>query len=282
VEAKPVPSPTPSRRLWARSGSVESSDAPTDCLDVPGLCRLCLSVAAQPRDGVLSSASLVRALSRALPFPAASDDGTPAGGSADPVWTVRWPEPDELRVEVVANPLNAKNREQALKVEREIQKAAMQSQSRSQGDYERAVSEFERTGRASGIREISLREDGLAGERYDADSQLTITATTIGAAHEFAVSTATMPAISDSIPGAIVVRVAANAYEEPATGDLPGALHYCPEQAWVFFGAQAPRRSAAWRAPRWKCRWRRSARVPPSTACLWSGSRAIRSSSSRC
>jgi hypothetical protein len=201
------------------------------------VCAVCAwSVAAQPRDGVLSSASLVRALSRALPFPAASDDGTPAGGSADPVWTVRWPEPDELRVEVVANPLNAKNREQALKVEREIQKAAMQSQSRSQGDYERAVSEFERTGRASGIREISLRDDGLAGERYDADSQLTITATTIGAAHEFAVSTATMPAISDSIPGAIVVRVAANAYEEPATGDFPGALHYCPEQAWVFFG----------------------------------------------
>jgi hypothetical protein len=33
-----------------------------------------------------------------------------------------------------------------------------------------------------------------------------------------------------------VLRVPANAYQDQATDGLPGMAHYCPEQAWVFFG----------------------------------------------
>lgn len=189
-----------------------------------------------PADRALSAA-LVTAVGKALPFPVATADGTPEKGGADAVWTVRWPAADGLRVEVLANPLNAGNRDRALKAEQEIQKSAMNAQRRSQGDYERALNEFERTGRTSAsIREISLRDDGLAGERYDAESQLTITAQAIAATHRYTVSTSTMPEVSTAVPGVVVLRVPANAYLEEEVSGLPGAARYCPEQAWVFFG----------------------------------------------
>ena len=54
--------------------------------------------------------------------------------------------PGNLRVDVLANPLNPGNHERALKAEAEIQKAVMASQRQSQADYEQAVSDFERTG----------------------------------------------------------------------------------------------------------------------------------------
>jgi hypothetical protein len=186
--------------------------------------------------------ALRAALAPALPFPEAQPDGTPAGGQADPAWTVRWPAAGELRVEVLANPLNAGNRTRALEAEQEIQKAAMQSQRRSQADYEKAVTDFQQTGRVSEIREISLRDDGVAGERYDADSQLTITAETFDAVHETVVFTSTLPEVLPASGGpAAIVRVASNVYRDAAIGDEPGLARYCPEQAWVFFGAvEAP------------------------------------------
>ena len=202
---------------------------------------LCLTAVAQtPSPAALTdqalSAGLVKAMRAALPFPAATAAGTPVGGSADAVWTVRWPEADTLRIEVLANPLNAGNRDRALKAEQEIQKSAMNAQLRSQGDYERAVKEFESTGRASAVREISLRDDGLAGERYDAESQLTITAQAIAPGHQFTVATSAMPVVSTAVRGVMVVRVPANAYQEPESSGVPGMGRYCPEQAWVFFG----------------------------------------------
>src|SRR6188472_4443461 len=78
--------------------------------------------------------ALVAALTPALPYPEATDDGTPKGGDTAPAWTVRWPDDDRAIVEVVANPLNAENHARALKAESAIQKAAMQSQQRSQAD----------------------------------------------------------------------------------------------------------------------------------------------------
>src|SRR5687768_6580872 len=124
---------------------------------------LCVTATAQsPAPAAISdaalSAGLAKSMRAALPFPPATAEGTPVGGDVNAVWTVRWPDGDEPRIEVLANPLNTGNRERALKAEQEIQKAAMNSQLRSQDDYERAVKEFERTGRAPTIREITLRD----------------------------------------------------------------------------------------------------------------------------
>jgi hypothetical protein len=154
---------------------------------------------------------------------------------------VQWPDPDTAAVEVLANPLNPDNHARALKAEEAIQKAAMQSQQRSQADYEKAVSDFQRIGRVSEIREISLRDDGLAGERYDAESQLTIVARLVNVGDRLTVATGRMPqAFAASDGPAAIVRVAANEYQERAENGAPAETRFCAEQAWVLFGSIAP------------------------------------------
>jgi hypothetical protein len=196
------------------------------------------AVAQQAEPAALSGA-LRPALARALPFPEAQPDGMPAGGVTEPLWIVRWPAAGDLRVDVLANPLNPGNHERALKAEAEIQRAAMASQRKSQADYEQALRDFQRTGTVGDIREISLRDDGVAGERYDAESQLTIRAAEFGDAHAFTVATSRLPeALPASGGPAVIVRVAANTYREPGTaGDSEIIIRFCAEQAWVYFGA---------------------------------------------
>ncbi|MGE0464748.1 MAG: hypothetical protein AB7Q16_25560 [Vicinamibacterales bacterium] len=193
---------------------------------------------AQPDEGDALVRALVSALRPALPFPEAGPDGIPATGGADPVWVVRWPEAGDGHVEVLANPLNAENRKRALAAEEEIQKAAMRSQRRSQGDYERALSDFERTGRVSGIREISLDDDGLAGERYDAESHLLVSVAPLDGDLSFSVATGVLPELVAGIAGpAAVIHVPANVFEMRAEPGEPAEEHYCSEQAWLVFGA---------------------------------------------
>ena len=160
----------------------------------------------QATPGPPTIAAVVSALRPALPYPSAQADGLPEDGNTDVAWSVRWPRPGETRIEVLANPLHAANRARALEAERQIQAAARRAQERSQGDYERALRDFARTGRTDDIREISLRDDGVAGERYDAESQLT-----------------------------------AHVYEAAGPDGLPGEPRYAAEQAWVVLGvAEAP------------------------------------------
>jgi hypothetical protein len=185
--------------------------------------------------------AFVAALRPALPFPEAAADGTPISGRTDSVWAVRWPDAGEERVEVLANPLNAENRERALAVEKAIQQAAMKSQRRSQGDYEQALSDFERTGRVSRIREISLGDEGVAGERYDAESHLVLTVAPLVDNLSFSVATGVPPQVVTGVARpATVIRVPANVYQEPAEAGAPPEEHYCAEQAWLVFGASGP------------------------------------------
>lgn len=192
---------------------------------------------AQADDRALGDA-LVQALKPALPFPSVGADGTPVGGTAEPEWMVRWPDADDLRVEILANPLHAGNRQKALDAEREIQELARLSQRRSQGDYEKAVSDFQRTGRIGEIHEVSLRDEGVAGERYDAESQVTVTVEWITSPYRLRVGASTLPERASTPAGtAAVLRLAGHAYKEPASDGLPPATRYCSEQAWVFVGA---------------------------------------------
>lgn len=178
---------------------------------------------------------LRQALAPALPFPEASANGLPVSGAPEPEWAVRWPSPGEARVEVLANPLNPDNRARALAAEREIQAAVMRAQSRAQGDYERALRDFERTGAVDPIREISLRDDGVAGERYDAESQLTIELLRIDGPYTAFVPGPRAPEVVADAPEPIdvLVRVPAQAYDDPDAG---GDARYAPAQAWVILG----------------------------------------------
>ena len=141
-----------------------------------------------------------------------------------------------------------------MKAEAEIQRAAMASQRKSQADYEQALRDFQRTGTVGDIREISLRDDGVAGERYDAESQLTIRADEFGDAHAFTVATSRLPeALPASGGPAVIVRVAANTYREPgAAGDSgitsvsvlnkPGCISARSRRQSSRAGATTPRR----------------------------------------
>ena len=198
-------------------------------------------VSAQPPGDEAAQRALVTALRAALPFPEARPDGTPVDGGVDAVWTVLWPDPGAGTVEVLANPLNAANRERALAVEKAIQQSAMRSQRRSQGDYEQALEDFQRTGRVSGIREISLDDDGVAGARYDAESHLVVSVRSLDDTLSFDVATAVAPEVVTGVTGpAVVIRVPANVYKEEADPGAPPDEQFCADQAWLVFGAAGP------------------------------------------
>lgn len=182
--------------------------------------------------------ALVTALRPLLPFPDARENGLPADGSADAVWAVRWPGMDETRVAVMANPLNADNRRRALEAERQIQAAAMRAQERSQADYERALRDFARTGRTDTIREISLRDDGVAGDRYDAESQLAIEVTMVDGGMHLPVEGRLSPEVASEPvgPGVILMRLPAHVYDESGPDDPVSLPRYAPEQAWFVMG----------------------------------------------
>jgi hypothetical protein len=207
-----------------------------------GLLTLLLAAAtapasAQPPGDRALGDALVRALRPALPFPAARGDDTPETGGPTPVWAVRWPAAGEGHVEVLANPLNGENRARALDAEQQIQDAAMQSQRQSLADYEKALSEFERTGQVSSpLHAISLRDDGVPGEQYDAESQLTVTVERFDPATPLTVATGALPVVVPVDGPAAAVRMPANVYLERGP-EGTASSRFCPEQAWVLFGA---------------------------------------------
>jgi hypothetical protein len=193
-----------------------------------------------PGDSTLRT-SLMAALRPALAYPDATADGLPVDGSTETEWSVRWPDGDDSGIEVLANPLHAGNRARALEAERQIQAAAMRAQQRSQGDYERALRDFARTGRTDEIREISLRDDGVAGDRFDAESQLTIDGQWLTGTIRLPVAGLSPPVVSPQPPPgmAALVRLEAHVAEETGPDGLPGMAQYVAEQAWVVVGAPA-------------------------------------------
>lgn len=194
------------------------------------------AVSAQAPDQPLVAA-MVEALRPALPYPEADEHDLPVNGSTAPVWIVRWPLPGEARVEIIANPLNAGNQERANKAEAEIQRAIMAAQQKAQAQYERAVAEFEKTGRTNAIEGITLGDEGIAGERFDAASRAIVT---VGQQPEYRIRIASSsePSVSTTPFGAIV-RVSANVFRERAANQ-PGEPRFHASEVHVLLGAGAP------------------------------------------
>lgn len=208
-----------------------------------GLLAACAPVAAQ-EPGIPPAVvrqALVDALTPALPYPRAGSDGIPESGDAGPAWSVHWPdEGDEPRVEVMANPLNACTQARAATAEKQAQAAVMRAQRKSQRDYERALEEFARDRRVSPVREVTLEDEGVAGERFDAESQLLVTLETGSATATVTILSSVAPTAGASVDRGLVIRVAPNTYREQGSSADSPSLRFAPASARIYFGAVAP------------------------------------------
>lgn len=183
--------------------------------------------------------ALVEALRPALPFPAAAPDGaTPASGGAESTWFVVWPaDPTDTSVIVKANPLHPDTQKAGATAEGPIQAAIVQAERKAQAAYERAVAELKRTGKVSGdITGISLEDEGIAGEKIDAELELTIDLEP--GARSFDILSSQPPAIAAGTMGMTwVVTIPANTYRDASGADT--REHFRAAEARLYFGTLA-------------------------------------------
>ena len=183
-------------------------------------------------------AAVVDALKAALPYPSADEHDLPVDGNTTALWLVSWPAPGETRIDVIANPLNEENQARANKADAEIQRAVMAAQQKAQTLYDRAVAEFEKTGRTDPIEGITLGDEGVSGERIDASNRVVVTVTSNQKEYRLRVRSSVEPTVS-SIPDASIIRVAANVYRERSAPGEIDTQHYHASEAHVLFGAAA-------------------------------------------
>ena len=115
------------------------------------------------------------AVAPALPFPASDELGSlPADGKANAPWLVKPLQAGDRTIEVLANPLNEEHQRRATKAMAQIEASIEAAQRRADVQYERAIAEARRTGRSQDVDGVTLSDEGLAGERIDAESHVTI------------------------------------------------------------------------------------------------------------
>ena len=121
-------------------------------------------------------ATLIEILRPALPFPAADVNGdVPVRGGESAKWFVVWPEPDDRTVVVRANPLHPDTQASGAEAMARIQEAVVAAERKAQAAYDRALKELKQTGKGSSLDGVTLEDEGVAGERIDAELELTIT-----------------------------------------------------------------------------------------------------------
>jgi hypothetical protein len=183
--------------------------------------------------------ALVAAVRPALPFPAAAPDGaTPATGGADFKWFVVWPsDPADTSVVVKANPLHPDTQKAGATAEGPIQAAVVQAERKAQAAYERAVDELKRTGKISAdLTGISLEDEGIAGEKIDAELELTIDLEP--GARSFEITSSQSPAIAAGTTGMTwLLTIPANTYRDPSGSDT--REHFRAAEARLYFGTLA-------------------------------------------
>lgn len=171
---------------------------------------VCGSVQAQTSDRMTT---LVEILRPALPFPVADVNGdVPVRGGESSKWFVVWPTPDDQRIIVRANPLHRDTQASGAEAMARIQEAVVAAERKAQAAYDRAIKEVQQTGKTSNVDGVTLEDEGVAGERIDAELELTIA---IEPAASFEVGTSRAPQISPGVNGPTwTIAVAANTFKE--------------------------------------------------------------------
>jgi len=180
--------------------------------------------------------ALVAAVRPALPFPAAAADGAmPAEGGADAKWFVVWPQdPGDTSVVVKANPLNPDTQKAGATADAAIQRAVLEAERKAQAEYERALAALKRDGKSADLAGITLDDEAAAGERIDAELELTIDLEPD--ARSFEIASSEPPAITAGKTGmAWLLTIPANTYRETAGPDT--REHFRRAEARLYFGA---------------------------------------------
>jgi hypothetical protein len=180
--------------------------------------------------------ALVAAVRRALPFPTGDETGDqPAADGADARWFVVWPGPgSENRITVKANPLHPETQRAGVAAMARIQEAIVAAERKAQAAYDRAVEEVKRTGIPTDVAGISLDDEGVAGERIDAELELSIVLHSTAQSIETASSEPpTVAAGSNGVTW--ILRTPANVYRMRSGGAVKE--HFRPAEAHLYFGA---------------------------------------------
>jgi hypothetical protein len=158
-------------------------------------------------------ATLVEILRPALPFPAADVNGdVPVRGGESAKWFVIWPNADERTVIVRANPLHPDTQAAGTAAMARIQEAVVAAERRAQAAYDRALKDLQRTGKTTNLDTVTLEDEGAAGERIDAELELTIA---LEQASPFEIGSSRAPEVAAGANGATwTITTPANSYKE--------------------------------------------------------------------
>ena len=187
-------------------------------------------------------AAMVEAVKPALPFPDGDESGAvPNRGGDDAKWFVVWPiEPEDTQVIVRANPLHPDTQKLVSSAEGPIQRAVAAAERKAQAAYDRALDELKRTGKTADLDGISLDDEGAAGQRLEAELELTIE---LVEPAPFQIASNVEPVVTAGPNGVTwQVLVPANAVQEGS--GVERRERFTPSQARLLFGAM-PRPSVS-------------------------------------
>ncbi len=191
----------------------------------------------QPQDTAQQDQLLrsVRAmLAPALPYPETDQAGSqPANNDSDAVWMVKALQPGDTAIEVLANPLNQINQLRAARAMAQIENNIESAQRRAEDQYQRALEAVKRTGKSQDVDGVTLADEGVDGEKIDADSHATIEVLVNQPAYRFSIRGRVKPAAS--LPLDIThLAVASHTFKDDPPG---GAEHYKEAERLLFLGA---------------------------------------------
>jgi hypothetical protein len=160
----------------------------------------------------------------------------PADNSADPKWFVVWPSGgDDTRIIVRANPLNPEVQKKSAAAMEDINAAVAAAERRAQAAYDKAMEQLRRTGKGGDLDTVTLDDEGIAGERIDAEQEVTIE---LHAVEPFAINSGEPPRVLPGRSGANwLVTVAAHTYRAKSGPDL--REHFRAAEAIVYFNLAA-------------------------------------------
>jgi hypothetical protein len=197
------------------------------------LASLMVPTAAQEATAARVITAVRSAMAPALPFPDTTADGSvPLNNNTEALWMIRTDQGDQ-RIDVFANPLNQLVQLRATRAMAQIDVNIQAAQRRASAQYEAAVAEARRTGRSQAVDGVSLSDEGVAGERIDAESHVSIFVEFDQREYRFLVAGSMEPARVEAFPhpDSVVLMVPGHIYTDEA-----GMEHYAESHRIILLG----------------------------------------------